>query len=738
MNRKQKITVSITGIVLVLLILIGLTYGYYLTTIKGNTNEKSVTVSLAKLELKYDDGNGLISKENMMPGDKIVKTFSVENTGNKEVENYTIYLEKIINEFEDKQDLHLTLKCSSTDGNCNGTNMEYPSNDSIIAVNNIKVGEIQNFELTVEFLETNDLQNDNMYKKFEGNVKILDIRSAKGEIIKNEESESILVDNAKIIKNFKVYGNSIQSNIPTDYQELETISATQINSTIRTAGFNTGHKWKEVSKIEVTMQFLNTPTSGSMIFKSITSSASDANSPYISSKTNNIDFTDITGSVTTNYSREELTNNGLKKLEINIDSNESDYYIYFGAWSDGAWSANWQLKSLKIYGINNNLLKDFVPCYRISDKTIGVYDKINGDFQSNNGTGTFTGGKNLPTPENPIEINSVGDLITDINDSNYGKYKIPIKVTGKNLINQDLLFSSKNITKENNSYIVKNYPLAIGPEEINYDEIIEHLKEIIKPNVTYILSREVENYTGNSSGLIQIRGGGKALVTTPYGNERKYIKFSLTQEEINSIDYIYIYGSSDGIKYSNIQLEMSDNLSDYEPYQGEITNIYLNEPLRKIENYTDYIDLINKKVVRNIKELKLNGTEEWTKYPSIDMHYQLVVGDNEYNSDSIIRTKTNYYKSLPGYNNGSEDYGAFSVDGYRIRIKDKNITALDSWKNKLKEYSDNSKPLIVDYVLKNKIEENIEFDNLNITNNTINITINTNTKSSKIDLEYIK
>ena len=658
--------------------------------------------------------------------------------GNKEVENYTVYLEKIINEFEDKQDLYLTLKCSSTDGICNGANMIYPSNDGIIAVNNIKVGEMQNFELPVEFLATNDLQNDNMYKKFEGNVKILDIRSAKGEVIKNEESESILVDNAKAIKNFKVYGNSIQNNIPTEYQELETISATQPISTLRTAGFNTGHKWKEVSKIEVTMQFLNTPTSGSMIFKSIKSLASDTNSPYISSKTNNIVFTDITGNVTTNYSREDLTNEGLKTLEINIDNNESEYYIYFGAWSDGAWSANWQLKSLKIYGINNNLLKDFVPCYRISDKTVGVYDRINGDFQSNDGTGTFRSGKNLPTPENPIEINSVGDLITDTNDFNYGKYKIPIKVTGKNLINQDLLFSSENIIKEDNSYIVKNNPLTIGPGEKNYNEIIEHLKEIIKPNVTYILSREVENYTGNSSGSIQIRGGGKALVTTPYDNGRKYIKFSLTKEEINSIDYIYIYGSSDGIKYSNIQLEMSDNISDYEPYQEKTTNIYLNEPLRKIGNYSDYIDLINKKVVRNIKELKLNGTEEWTKYPSVDMHYQLVVGDNEYNSDNIIRTKTNYYKSLSGYNNGSEDYGVFSVDEYRIRIKDKNINDLDSWKNKLKEYSDNSNPLIVDYVLKNKIEENIDFDNLNITNNTINITINTNTKTSKVDLEYIK
>ena len=40
MNRKQKITISITGIILILLILIGLTYAYFLTTIKGNTNEK--------------------------------------------------------------------------------------------------------------------------------------------------------------------------------------------------------------------------------------------------------------------------------------------------------------------------------------------------------------------------------------------------------------------------------------------------------------------------------------------------------------------------------------------------------------------------------------------------------------------------------------------------------------------------------------------------------------------------
>ena len=123
MTRKQKIILSITGIILVTLILVGLTYGYYLTTIKGNTNTKSITTSLAKLELKYDDGNGLISKENMIPGDKIVKTFSVENTGNKKVVNYTVYLENVINEFIDKNDLKITLKCTSNNGTCNGNTL---------------------------------------------------------------------------------------------------------------------------------------------------------------------------------------------------------------------------------------------------------------------------------------------------------------------------------------------------------------------------------------------------------------------------------------------------------------------------------------------------------------------------------------------------------------------------------------------------------------------------------------
>ena len=77
---------------------------------------------------------------------------------------------------------------------------------------------------------------------------------------------------------------------------------------------------------------------------------------------------------------------------------------------------------------NGILIRNFIPCYRKSDNEIGLYDIVNNVFYTNQGTGEFLKGSNAPTPSVPIEIESVGDLITDTNDINYGKYKIPVTV----------------------------------------------------------------------------------------------------------------------------------------------------------------------------------------------------------------------------------------------------------------------------------------------------------------------
>ena len=45
---------------------------------------------------------------------------------------------------------------------------------------------------------------------------------------------------------------------------------------------------------------------------------------------------------------------------------------------------------------NGQLIKDLVPCYRISDSVLGMYDLVNNVFYTNAGTGTFGIGKEVP------------------------------------------------------------------------------------------------------------------------------------------------------------------------------------------------------------------------------------------------------------------------------------------------------------------------------------------------------
>ena len=174
MKRKSKIIISITGIFLVLLILSGLTYAYFLTQIKGNTNTKSVSITSANLQLVYNDGNGTIIGNNIVPGTTLgEKTFSVTNTGNVSV-SYGVYIEDVINEFERTSDITLTLTCESNKANttCDGASTIFPENNRKIVTNDISSGETQTYRLVVEYIEAGVDQSVDMGKRLSGKVQI--------------------------------------------------------------------------------------------------------------------------------------------------------------------------------------------------------------------------------------------------------------------------------------------------------------------------------------------------------------------------------------------------------------------------------------------------------------------------------------------------------------------------------------------------------------------------------------
>lgn len=249
-----------------------------------------------------------------------------------------------------------------------------------------------------------------------------------------------------------------------------------------------------------------------------------------------------------------------------------------------------------------------------------------------------------PALDAPIDVQSVGELVTDENDANYGKYKIPIVARGINL------FDKGNLKAFGNKWNVKNV--------INTDTGV-----LITPN-------GVVNSGGATTGSCYLKIGlasqyaGKTLtLTSPvsYSNATKLMIVSssdnstikqgnnftlkdglyystLSIEENTYTDEVLVirlyFNTTDltitEFEFKNIMIAEGSAITPYEPYVEPITtDIFLSEPLRKLGDYADYIDFKNNKVVR--KCCKRNLVDYMWNFSSLlsnEMRYVFVVTDN--------------------------------------------------------------------------------------------------------------
>ncbi len=206
MNRKQKIIVSVVGITIVLLALLGLTYAYFLTRIQGNTNDKSISVTTADLKLVYGDGSdGVIGGENLLPSDTVyTKTFTVKNEGNANVE-YGVYLIDVINTFERVDDVKYTLNCT-TDGTiaCNEVTTEttFPNGIKQLITNEIEPKKTHTYTFKFTYKDTNTDQSVDMGKVLQAKLQIFG-KNSNGEFMPYEQTSLsyAIINNAKLAKN---------------------------------------------------------------------------------------------------------------------------------------------------------------------------------------------------------------------------------------------------------------------------------------------------------------------------------------------------------------------------------------------------------------------------------------------------------------------------------------------------------------------------------------------------------
>ncbi len=200
MNKKQKIIVSVVGITIVLLALLGLTYAYFLTRIQGNTNTKSISVTTADLKLEYSDNKDVITGTNIVPGTTLpTKTFTVTNSGSSDIDSYSVGLVNVINTFTRLDDVKYTVTCSSsvTGKTCNGVSEStFPNENSYIIENQINKDEVQTYVIKVEYKEMNVDQSIDMNKTLEAKIDIFDTKSLtiKGTVTNSSENDYVVIN----------------------------------------------------------------------------------------------------------------------------------------------------------------------------------------------------------------------------------------------------------------------------------------------------------------------------------------------------------------------------------------------------------------------------------------------------------------------------------------------------------------------------------------------------------------
>ena len=369
-----------------------------------------------------------------------------------------------------------------------------------------------------------------------------------------------------------------------------------------------------------------------------------------------------------------------------------------------------------------------------------------------------------PSPDIPIEIQSVGDLVTDTASEHYGKYDVPVTVSGKNLLNT-YGFSAESMLNPSSRRVLKNNHgttiSTINPSDSltitqvyrsNYSlesylngYFCVGVNEEIKTGISYRISFDIDiiSNPGNAKYITMLINGsaqynlnlkeGRISDSFVYSKNSKYPTRRFIEFRCMGMSFTI----------SNIMITHIVNKDiEYEPYTGSTQHIYLDEPLRKIGEYADYIDYKNKKVVRNIYKRVFVGTENWIK-TSVGRFYLMINKISALSSKEVlclcnrlIGKTWNTIWSNQNLQDGSYVVGIARKSNSLQVTPNQTMPTLDEWKAQLATWNEEGNPFTVWYVDLSR-EEPIEVPDLITTDtNTMYMYLGTSIQPSSIDITY--
>lgn len=334
----------------------------------------------------------------------------------------------------------------------------------------------------------------------------------------------------------------------------------------------------------------------------------------------------------------------------------------------------------------------------------------------------YTGGQPSPSPEYPQEIKAVNELSGITIGKNllkpYGGYpKINYGIT-LNLMNDGIHVNGKCTGSSWHAFIYSD-TLQAGTYYIN------GIKGASNSRYQVVLYKNsaILNYITTDNFKLELK-------------EKAKIELSL---------FVYSgYGTFNDLVLPYMICRNENDLYLYTPYQGQsLLNYTLQNPLYKLGDIYDYIDVNRGKIVRNIGVITFDGSDDegWclssTQYTNNIRFYTSILGDSTIHLNLLVLcNKFSYIKNMQGNDLMGISYtNTLDIQLDKSNLSTQDLTGFKTWLNK--------NPITVVYQLATPTEEDIsaellsQLKELQTYVTTTNVMFEASDVYPIVDLEYI-
>lgn len=167
MNNKSFYIVFASVLLILCSVCFNGSYAYFSATVdtSGNVASSLTTDELNDIILT---GTNIVSNDNLIPGESVSTTFTVQNPNKVDV-CFDLEWSQVVNTFTNKNDLVISLIKNDAAVNTSSTFFPSASGETLSSLS-IKANTIDTYKLTVTYKDTSEEQSADMSKAFSGTI----------------------------------------------------------------------------------------------------------------------------------------------------------------------------------------------------------------------------------------------------------------------------------------------------------------------------------------------------------------------------------------------------------------------------------------------------------------------------------------------------------------------------------------------------------------------------------------